>query len=136
MKKILFVDDETYSIEPYLDYLKSDAVGREVQHIHSYSNALEAIMTRAPEYSSIILDVRIKPGREGNSTNEDFQIAGIRLYRQLRKLHPKAKVAILTHNFQNVPLDEIAADKYAIAVDKAQYKPDELWRKIKELEQK
>ena len=106
-----------------------------VQHIRSYTEALEVITTRAPQYSSIILDVRIKPGAEGSSTNEDFRSAGISLYRQLRKLHPKAKVAILTHNFQNVPLDEIAADKYVIALDKAHTKPNELWRKIKELEQ-
>ncbi|MBL8209181.1 MAG: response regulator [Bryobacterales bacterium] len=129
--KTLFVDDELWGVEHYLKHLKD--MGRQVDQVRTYTDAIQKIEAGLEGYKSVVLDVRMSTAA-ARSKGVDFRSAGIRIYRLIRQRRQDIPVVILTNNFDQVPEDEIASDRYTRALDKSQTIPDQLWNALHTLE--
>lgn len=108
-KRVLFVDDEDWSVSPYFEILKDNHI--EVELAENGASALAALRKQA--FDLIVLDVMFAPGDEVGNQVEPRK-AGAKLLRALRenaisdlKVKPDVPVLVLTAVTDQHLLDEI-----------------------------
>ncbi len=126
--KILFVDDDPYDSQSYIDELLD--LGFSVSHIQSVDDALR--MVKKNHYDVIVLDIMMSPGKSFSEieTAGGFK-TGIPLAREIREYQSSALIVSLTKSTDPEVEAWFTQDEYVAYFNKRHILPDKFANKIK-----
>jgi len=113
-KRILFIDEERWSIEPIIDRINSE-FGDTVDYIEDGSSGLSLLLQKGDQYQCVILDIMFPLGADLDDGEEDRSVrAGLILLHLIRRIH-RIKVPIICFTIRDDDEVKTTIEKFSNA---------------------
>lgn len=116
--KVLFVDDEQFAVQDFIDEMNKD--GMDVHFFQSVKAAKEAF--EATSFDLLVLDIMMPPGPYTKDTPKGME-TGLYFLKDFRTRHAMTPVIVLSNISSEEIMAEVGCEAFVAVVDKVKKLP-------------